>query len=403
MQALNAKKIAPEHINQSPSYIAIFLIGIAQIMVWGGSFYLLSVLGRPIMDEMGWGREVVYGALSFSIFISALLLPYIGKLISKYEGKIILALSGVITALGMLILAFSTGLLSFYMAWLVLGIGMALGLYDTLFAVLGNYFGLHAKSTITTVTLISGFCTTTVWPLQAYMVSLVGWRETCLYWAIALVLIVWPIYYYCLPAKPVKDQAKIPPKTSLVKMTLSKKIYSLMSTIFIITSIIVTVMSVQLIDILQEEGMSLAAAIAVSAVLGPSQVIARIFDLVIKFNHPIKSLFLSIILVLCGLILLVVYPKYALFAIIIYGAGNGLRSIVRGTLPLVLVKKEEYALVMGKLARPSLIAQALTPFIVGYMIDTLSALYALYSVAILAFINILLSISLLNEIKKSET
>ena len=400
MQALNAKKNAPEHINQSPSYIAVFLIGIAQIMVWGGSFYLLSVLGRPIMDEMGWGREVVYGALSFSIFISALLLPYIGKLISKYEGKTILALSGVITALGMIILAFSTGLFSFYCAWLVLGIGMALGLYDTLFAVLGNYFGLHAKSTITTVTLISGFCTTTVWPLQAYMVSLVGWRETCLYWAVVLILVVWPIYHYCLPAKKVKDQAKIIPKTSPVKMTLSKKIYGLMSIIFLITSIIMTVMSVQLIDILQEEGMSLAAAIAVSAALGPSQVVSRIFDLVIKFDHPIKSLFVSVVLVLCGLMLLVVYPKYALFAIIIYGAGNGLRSIVRGTLPLVLVKKEEYALVMGKIARPSLIAQALTPLIVGYMIDTFSALYALYSVAILAFLNIVFSVYLMKEIKK---
>lgn len=383
----------------NPSFFSTLLIGIAQIVVWGGSFFLLAVLGRPIMEEMGWGREVVYGGLSFSIFVSAVLLPYMGKLITKYEGKEILAISGIVTALGLIVLAFSSNLIIFYIAWFIIGFGMALGLYDTLFAVLGDYFGISAKSAITMITLISGFCTTIVWPLQAYTAAMVGWRGTCIYWAIALIIIVWPIYHYCLPVRRIENKKQ---NTNLsTQITLSKKIYLLMSLIFLITSIIMTVMTVQLIDILQEEGASLAAAIAISAFLGPSQVVSRIFDLIIKFDHPVKSLLVSVILVVIGLVLLILFPKYALFAVIIYGAGNGLRSIVRGTLPLVLVRKEEYARVMGKLARPSLVAQALTPLIGGYIIDAFSALYALYGIAILAFFNIIFSIILMKEVYKN--
>ncbi|MFV5628766.1 MFS transporter [Acinetobacter oleivorans] len=398
MLLFGLKDSVSKQSHNTPSLFSILLIGIAQIVVWGGSFFLLAVLGRPIMEEMGWGREVVYGALSFSILVSAVLLPYIGKLITKYQGKEILAISGVTTALGLIVLAFSSNLIIFYIAWFIIGFGMALGLYDTLFAVLGDYFGKSAKSAITMITLISGFCTTIVWPLQAYAISVVGWRGTCIYWAIALIIIVWPIYHYCLPIRQVENKKQ--DKIKSTQITLSRKIYLLMSLIFLITSIIMTVMTVQLIDILQEEGASLVAAIAISAFLGPSQVVSRILDLIIKFNHPVKSLLVSVILVFIGLVLLILLPQYALLAVIIYGAGNGLRSIVRGTLPLVLVKKEEYALVMGRLARPSLIAQALTPLVGGYIIDKFSALYALYCIAILAFFNIIFSIILRNEIYK---
>lgn len=381
----------------SPSFLTILLIGIAQIVIWGGSFFLLATIARPIMQEMRWGRELVYGALSVSILVSAFSLPYIGKLISKHGGKEILAISGVVTAIGLLIMSFSYHITTFFLAWIVIGFGMALGLYDTLFAVLGNLYGLNAKKAITMITLISGFCTTIVWPLQAYGVLSLGWRLTCIFTAIILIIIIWPIYHYALP----KLSNNVGKKSKKIrsKVSLSAKTYYLMSIIFMITSIIMTVMSVQLIDILQESGVTLAAAIAISALLGPSQVASRLLDLFVKFDNPIKSLLLSVILVVIGISLIVISPKYAALAIIVYGAGNGLRTIVRGTLPLILVKKEEYAFIMGKLAKPSLIAQALTPLIAGYMIDTLSAEIVLYSIALLALVNVGFTLILKKDIE----
>ena len=383
--------------SNSPSFLSILLIGIAQILIWGGSFFLLAVLSRPIMAETGWGREIVYGALSLSILVSAFTLPYISRLVSQHGGKEILAMSGVVTALGLLLMAFSYHIAMFFVAWMVIGFGMALGLYDSLFAVLGNIFGLKAKAAITSITLISGFCTTIVWPIQAYSVSTFGWRATCLFGAVVLVALIWPIYHYALPK--VQSEPSVNKNKSNMTMSLPKQTYYLMSSIFIMTSIIMTVMSVQLIDILQENGIALGVAIAISALLGPSQVASRVLDMLIKFDHPIKSLLVSVILVALGISLLIISPQYAALAVVIYGAGNGLRSIIRGTLPLMLVRKEEYAFLMGKLARPSLIAQAMTPLIAGYMIDMFDAHTVLYSVALLALLNIIFSAMLMREIR----
>lgn len=386
------------------SLTSIFLIGMAQIIIWGGSYFLLAVLARPIMAEMQWSRQIVYGALSVSIFVSALLLPLIGHLIAQYSGKPILSMSGIVVAVGLLILAFSHTIALFYIAWIIIGIGMALGLYDTLFAVLGDYYGHQAKSTITGVTIISGFTTTIAWPLLAYCVTHLGWRETCLLWAMLMVISIWPLYHYSLPKHRESDviDKKVPVainKTHAV--SLKKNIYWLMSTIFVTTSVIATVIAVQLIDILQEDGFTLAAAITIGAFIGPSQVVSRALDIFVKFTHPMTSLFISVIFVAMGLILLVVYPKIAVLSIIIYGAGNGLRSIVKATLPLFLVKKEEYAILMGKLARPSLIAQALTPIVSGYFIDVFSTQTVLYGVVGLSILNIVFAIWLSTLIKQN--
>lgn len=377
---------------------SILGIGIAQILIWGGSFFLLAVFARPIMDEMGWGREIVYGGLSIGLLVSAVVLPCLGRLFNYFEGKNILSFSGLLISLGLIVLAYSSNIWSFYIAWIVIGMGMALGLYDALFAVLGHYFGLNAKKLIIALTLISGFCTTIVWPVQVYAITLLGWRETLLFWAILLFIFIGPIYYYCLPKQEhisLKNIKKV--KEGII--TLEHNIYYLMSSIFMISSIIMTIMSIQLIDILQETGVTLVAAIAMSTLLGPSQIASRIFDLVTKFDHPIKSLLVSVSLVIIGIILLMLGPQYAVFGIIVYGAGNGLRSIIRGTLPLVLVNKHEYPLLMGKLAGPSMFAQAITPLIAGYIMEKYHANCLLLLTAMLAVFNVLLSTILMKKIK----
>ena len=50
-------------------------------------------------------------------------------------------------------------------------------------------------------------------------------------------------------------------------------------------------------------------------------------------------------------------------AIVLYGAGIGLESIARGTLPLALVRPERYPVLMGRIALPNLMAQAAAPLV----------------------------------------
>lgn len=397
---MKIKQLNSTNTQSRPTVMAIFLIGIAQILVWGGSFFILSVLARPIMEETGWARQWVYGGLSLGIFISGVLLPSVGKCIKRYGGREILAGSGAVAALGLIIIASTHTLPWFIFAWVILGIAMALGLYDALYAALGNSYGRGAKTAITTVTLISGFCTTLVWPLLAYGVTHLGWRETCLIWSAVLIVTVWPIYRIALPAtlpSPTMHENRLSNK---VTVTVDKKVYLLMSVIFMLAAIIMTVISVQLIDILQDSGFTLASAVGVTALIGPSQVAARVMDIVIKFKHPVLSLLVSVVLVLAGLMLITIFPLHAVFAVIVYGCGNGLRSIVRGTLPLAILKPDEFAVVMGRIARPSLIAQGATPLISALIFEHFGTEALMLTLVAIAAVSVVLSLFLHIRIKQ---
>lgn len=376
-----------------PGAAAIITLGFVQILSWGGSFYLMAVMADPIVAETGWSQQWVYGALSTGILVSGLLAPLSGRIIAKTGGRLLLASSGAVMALGLVLMGLSHTLALFLGAWMIIGTGMAMGLYDALFATLGTRYGSQARSAITGITLISGFCTTLVWPGTALLIHWLGWRGTCFALAAMLVLCVLPAYCYALPqSKPIhtiKPQSLLQNDANIAPM-----LFWLLCAIFTLASVIMTAISVQLISLLQASGHSLTSALALSAILGPCQVASRLVDIAFKRGHPIWTTFFSVGLVATGLLLLFFFPQLALLSMVLYGAGNGLRAIVRGTLPLAMVKPEVYAIVVGRMARPALIGQALTPLVGGYVFETMGAPATLGLLCVLAIINVLLVIIL---------
>ncbi|NIF23586.1 MFS transporter [Candidatus Pantoea multigeneris] len=369
-----------------PARSAIITLGLVQILLWGGSFYLLAVMAAPIAQETGWSQEWIYGALSIAILVSGLLAPLSGRIIARTGGRWMLASSGVVIALGLVMMGLSHQLILFLVAWVITGVGMAMGLYDPLFAALGNIYGLQARAAITGITLISGFCTTLVWPGTAALVHLLGWRESCFVIAVLLLLTTLPASLYALPAtagrKP-GTKRRLPSDVDL-----APTLFWLLCAIFTLASVIMTAVSIQLITLLQADGYSLASALAISAILGPCQVGSRIVDIAFKRGHPIWTTFFSVGLVAIGLIVLACFPQFALLSMVLYGGGNGLRAIVRGTLPLALVKPEAYAVVVGRMARPALIGQAVTPLCFGWIYAVFGASATLWALCALAVINV---------------
>jgi len=375
--------------HSKPAVPAIITLGLVQILSWGGSFYLMAVMANPIVADTGWSQQWIYGALSLGILISGLLAPLSGRLIARSYGRVLLAASGAVMALGLVIMGLSHHLLLFLFAWLIIGIGMAMGLYDALFATLGTLYGGQARGAITGITLISGFCTTLVWPGTALLIHWLDWRGACFAIAALLSVSVLPAYFYALPAPQHQPKANKPPH-NVHGNDIAPALFWLLCSIFTLASVIMTAISVQLIALLQASGHSLTSALAISAILGPCQVGSRIVDIAFKRGHPIWTTFFSVGLVALGLLILALYPQWALVSMVLYGAGNGLRAIVRGTLPLVMVKPESYAIVVGRMARPALIGQALTPLVGGYVFAHLGADATLWLLCLLALINVLL-------------
>lgn len=384
---------------QLPGVFGIALLGILQVLVWGGSFFLMAVMADPIIKDTGWASQWVYGALSLSILVSALLAPAVSRLIARQGGRAVLASSGAGVAIGLFLMAGATSLPLFLLAWAVIGVGMALGLYEALFACLGAVYGERASSAITGITLISGFATTICWPVVALIIEHIGWRSTCIAYGLMLLVVVAPLYLRLLPRSAVSSvRGK---SATAVDVELDTRVYWLLTLIFALGAVIMTAMSVQLISLLQGQGYSLAAAIGLSALLGPSQVGSRVLQVFSGKRHPIWTTLISVGLVAIGLFVVTLAPALTALGLLLYGAGNGLRAIVRGLLPLALMSPTQYVLLMGRMARPSLIGQAATPLVGGYLLHTVGAVGVLAGLSALALLNVLLVGTLLVLIKKT--
>jgi len=357
-----------------------------QILSWGGSFYLLGVLADPIAHDTGWSHQWVLGGASIGLLVASLLSPLVGRLIARVGGRKVIAAHGLIMALGLAMMALAPNLAVYLLAWVVLGAAMATGLYDALFTSLGATYGMQARPIIVGVTLISGFCTTVIWPLLALMVHLLGWRGTCGAFAVLVLVALFPLYRFALPAHvaaPAPHQAQ--PEHS---EPLSPSIYWVMTALFAIAAALMTCISIVLLTVLQARGHSLASAIGLAALVGPAQVLCRVIDLVLKRQAPLFTALLSSGMTAIGLLVVDFAPGLVAWGLVCYGAGNGLRAIVKSTLPLVVVRPADYAVVSGRMARPALLAQAVAPIACGYLISTLGSeamIHMLTALALLAF------------------
>lgn len=370
----------------------ILLLGIGQILVWGGSFFILAVLADPVVQETGWSRQWVYGGLSLGVLVSGLLAPACGRLIARQGGRTLLSLSGLGVAAGLILMASAQHLPLFLLAWVIMGIGMAAGLYDALFATLGTCYGAQARSAITGITLVSGFCTAITWPIAALLVNHLGWRGACLAYAAVLLLTIWPLYRHALPAPVIATQAPRPLQTAPTA-PVNRALYGVLCALFTLGAVLMTAISIQLITLLQSLGYGLATAVALSACLGPSQVGSRLIDLVNRNGHPLWTALASVVCTAAGLLLVTLGPSVVwvtVVGLVIFGAGNGLRAIIRGTLPLALWSPTEYAAILGRMARPALLGQAATPLLCGYVLEHQGPQAVLGLLCLLALVNVAL-------------
>ena len=374
-----------------------FNLGFSQILLWGGSYFLLSILGQPIIEETNWSHDFIYGSLSLAMLISGLISPKIGKAINSKNRNIIMPLSGLLMAIGLCIIALSYYKTIFIIGWIIVGIAMGMGLYDALFASLGKKYGRNASQSITQVMLISGFTTTIIWPFLSFLNTQFGWRNSILLFAIFLIIFTIPIHIFSfLKSKPSRNilskidvESTENPKEKIKFVPNLKLSFYLLLINFTIGSILMTGIYVYILDILQHKGLTINEAIAITAFLGPAQVCIRAIDAILPKRTPVVTAIISAITICIAFVLLLFSPILATSGIILFGLGNGLRSILRGTLPLWIYRPKIYATMIGKLAVMPLVAQALTPFLGGLIIQNFGITTFQTILCVLAFLSII--------------
>ena len=353
----------------------IITLGTAQTLAWASSYYLLAVLAEPMAKELGTSVPTVFGAFSVALLISAMAGPYTGRAIDRRGGRPVLMASNIVFALGLGGLGLAHGTAALFVAWALIGIGMASGLYEAAFAALVRLYGRDSRNAITGIALLGGLASTVGWPLSAWLEARVGWRGACFAWGALHLFLALPLNWSLPKAAPaveavaaagVQDQ---PSAAQTSASTLRTGI--LLAVFYALTWFISTAMAAHLPRLLMFSGATLGAAVAVGALIGPAQVAGRLLELgFLRRVHPLVSARLGAILQPLGALALAIAGAPAAIAFaILHGAGNGILTIAKGTLPLFLFGAQGYGLRVGLLTVPARIAQASAPWLFGLCLD----------------------------------
>jgi predicted MFS family arabinose efflux permease len=338
------------------------LLGTTQTIAWASSYYLPAILARPMAAAAGVGVEAVFLAVSLSLGVAALLGPLAGRAIDRSGGRDVLAGSSLLFAAGLALLAAAEGPWWLAAGWAVLGVAMAAGLYEAAFAVLARLKGAGARGAITGVTLIAGFASTVGWPATAAMEAAFGWRGACLGWAALHLLLCLPAHLWLLPRTP-PPAAPAPPPPAPEDAQADRRAMALLGFTFAATWFTSTAMATHLPALLIGMGASAAAALAAAALIGPAQVAARVAEFALMRRvGPLASARAAALAHPAGVALLATtgVAGAAPFAAL-HGAGNGVMTIAKGTLPLVLFGPSGYGRRQGWIALPARLAQAAAP------------------------------------------
>ncbi|MEE7455952.1 MFS transporter [Methylorubrum populi] len=370
----------------------ISALGVVQILAWGSSFYLLGVLAAPIAADTGWPLAWVFGGLTLGLLAAGLVSPTVGRIIGERGGRAVLAASALLLAAGLVVLGLAPSLWVFLGGWLLLGLGMGCGLYDPAFATLGRLYGAEARPAITTLTLWGGFASTVSWPLSAFLLDHGGWRWACFVYAGLQLVVSLPLILALIPPAPVQPAgAPDNPAPVVALPPAERRPFLLMAGVLILGGAVMSLLSAHVLTLLQARGVPLASAVTFGALIGPAQVAARVVEMAFKGrHHPLWTLTAAMSLVAVGIVMLALGLPLVALALILYGAGNGIYSIARGTVPLALFGPERYAPLLGRLARPGLVAQALAPPLGAYVLAQGGADATFVLLAGMALLNVVL-------------
>jgi MFS family permease len=358
----------------------VIALGTAQTLAWASTYYLPAILAPAMAHTFGLAPSAVFGAFSAALVLSALLGPAVGRAIDRRGGRGVLALGNLVCAAGLVLLGAAPHATMLVAGWLLLGVGMALGLYDAAFATLAGLYGRAARAPITGITLIAGFASTVGWPLTALFEDTLGWRGACFAWAALHLILGLPLNRLLLPPAPppARPAAASGPGAPAPRFAMP-----LLAFVFAVTWFVTGAMAAHLPALLVAAGSTPAAAIAAAALLGPAQVAARVAEFgLLRRCHPLLSARLATLGHPLGVaaLLLAGGPAAAGFAVL-HGMGNGVLTIAKGTLPLAVFGPVGYGARQGWLAAPARLLQAAAPFAFGLLLELAGVRVALLCTA----------------------
>jgi MFS family permease len=364
----------------------------SQLIGWGVTFYTVGVFGDRIVADTGWSRSVVHAGFSLALLVMGFVSPAIGRAIDRAGGRNVMAAGSLAGAVGLVALATAHHLVHWFAAWVVLGVAMRMTLYDACFAALVRIDPITARRAITTVTLSGGLASTVFWFVGEALAQHLGWRGATLVFA-GFALLTLPLHL-AIPvvadaeATPVGAAASaraLPPPLAATPEE-SRRAAILFGTVAVATSVLASALAAHLIPLMVALGMALPVAVTVSSLRGVGQSAARLAEFASGGRmHPLDLTLFACALLPASLAF-APFAGLGTAAALIFsiggGCANGLVTIARGAVPLVLFDPRAYGAITGRIGAPAFWFSALAPFAVALVLDHGGPMAALAALAL---------------------
>jgi hypothetical protein len=347
--------------------VLVHALGVAQIISWGTLFYAIGVLGAPMRAELHVSELFLYGCFTAGLLASAALAQLSGRMVDRLGGRVVLSAGSVLGAIAMSLLAAAPNGIVMAAGWVVAGAAMSACLYDPAFATLSQHAGGNYRRWVAYLTLWGGFASTVFWPVSKWMLDAAGWRASFAAYAGLHVLVCLPIHLLAVPRVP--GRHPVHGNRSVagggVRPRGASPGLGWLTASLALATFVVGVMAVHVIPLLTSSGLTLDEAVIISTLFGPIQVAGRVMEM--TFARRVSAVttgFFPFALMGIALAALIAVDGFGLAAFVFiaaYGVGNGVLTIMRGTVPAELFGSAGLGDILGRLSRATLLALAVAP------------------------------------------
>jgi predicted MFS family arabinose efflux permease len=375
-------------------------LSLAQLITWGSVFYTFALLMEPMERELGLTRAQSSLAFSLALLAEGVLAYPVGRWIDRGHERAVMTGGSLLVAACLALHTAVHSVAAFYAVWLALGAALAATLYNPVFAVVTRRFPQDFRRAIITLTFLGGLASTVFIPLSAWLIHSMGWRHALWVLAALHLLVCAPLHALLL-----RDAPKPAPRIAADAARQSPAIFLRSAPFLLIGVFVVCMMAVtaalppHMISLLRGNGLAEAWVIAIPATIGVIQVLGRL--LLYFFEHHFDLHLanrLIPVLIPLGLAALLAgagQPWAALLFVLLYGLGNGMLTIVKGTAIAQYVNREHVASLNGALGLPSALARAVAPWTLGLLwsreLGYAQGLWLLLAMSVVAVLALLLA------------
>lgn len=385
----------------------VAVLAVTQLIGWGTTFDMLGVMGRVIAPDLGLPNEIVFAGLTIMMLVSAVAGPSTGRWLGRYGAARVLACASFTFAVGLLLLSAATDIVVYAAAWVVIGLGGALGLSAPCYTAVVEREGMNGKRIIAVLMLFTGLSATIFWPILSALNAAVGWRATFLVCAALQLLVCLPLHLFGLPKPVASHIAGAAAETPPVPLTprQQRRAFLLIAAATTISTFITFGLSPSLIEIFRQSGASPTLALQLGSARGVIGISARALDMLLgRRGNPILTSVMGLSLMLASFLMLIALPSSTpqlVSFILLYGFGSGVLTVARALLPLALFSAREYGLQSARLSLPQNLANAVAPVVFTAILDRAGTGPALAACAVLAAMSLTLVLVLMTMVRRA--